>query len=140
MLLGLLALAGAPVQRAETAMTMCDEGTHLETAGEDQGPVVEAFCAFDVDRIARGRDLGEHPKAIRLVASMATLGRTIHLALSRGGRLVSTRVQQIAFAQPGERRSMLIPDLHTGRLLQGLLQERSTVCSAARQHIRVAER
>src|SRR5438874_12964091 len=69
--LGWLALACAPIQRAEAAVAVSNERAHLELGGEAQRLVVVGPGALGVGEIGGGSDLCEDPQAERLVASVA---------------------------------------------------------------------
>ena len=120
--MGLPLFARAPVELAEAEVTAGDEGAHAELSGEGQRLVVVAFGGLDVGRIEMGRDLGKNAQPIRLMASVATLAGAIQLALSQGHRLVRSTVKEERFAQPGEGRSIVIPDSHAGGLIDGVTQ------------------
>jgi len=114
--------ADASVELTEAVVAMRDERAHTQFGREGDGFVVVDFDGLDVRGIEMGRDLCEHAQAIRFVPSVTRVAGTIHLALSQGHRLVVSTVKEERFAQPGEGRSIVIPDSHAGGLIDGVTQ------------------
>ena len=54
--------AGAPVERAEAAVTVGSEGPHAARLGERQGLAVAGLGALGVEPVGMGRDVAEQVK------------------------------------------------------------------------------
>jgi hypothetical protein len=75
MLLGRLALAEAPVERAETKVTVGGERPHPELVGPRESLTVVCLSGLHVRRIGVRGDLAEEAEGPRLMAAFPSLAR-----------------------------------------------------------------
>src|SRR5262245_66631911 len=71
-LVGLLAFARAPVQRAEAKVAVGDERAHFELGGKGHGGGIVRFGRRHIWAAKMGGNLAEEPERPRLIASFTT--------------------------------------------------------------------
>jgi hypothetical protein len=84
-LLGLCAVAGAPVQLAEAEVAVGDERAHAELRRESETLLEVGFCGLDLGRIAMGGDLARNPQGVGLDPPLFPVTRQRQGAVGQGG-------------------------------------------------------
>ena len=131
-LLGLLALARAPVQLAEAEVAVGGEGAHAELLGERERVTVVSVSVLR--GIAAGSDLSEETEGPRLVAALTALSGKGEGAVDEYNRLIDPVGEQarVAHVQDDERLVLLLGLLR-------FIQQRETLGNTPRQRVHEAQ-
>ena len=95
--LGLLALAGAPVELAEAEVAVGDEGAHAARLGERQRLAVVGLAALGIEPVGMGRDVAEQVQ--RMGREPGVRRRGFDRAVAQAPRLVEPAEQQSGTTQ-----------------------------------------
>ena len=97
MLLGLLALARAPVELAEAEVAVGDERAHAARLGERQRLAVVGLAALGVEPVGMGRDVAEQVQ--RMGREPRVRRGILERAVAQAPRLVEPAEQQTGTTQ-----------------------------------------
>ena len=97
-LLRLLALACAPVERAEAEMAVGDERAHATRLGEGQRLAVVGLAALRIEPVGVGRDVTEQEE--RMGCEPGLTRRELKRAVAQALRVVETAKHQRGSTQP----------------------------------------
>src|SRR5262245_18767552 len=105
--LGLLSLAQAAVQLAETEMTVGSERAHPELLGPGEGLAVLRRGRLLIRRVGLRGDLAEETSHPGLVAALLLAVREVERAAGDFERALSAAVQQMRLREIGEEERMV---------------------------------
>ena len=126
--MGLLALAGAPVERAEAEVAVGDEGSHAARLGQRQRLAVAGLAALGVEPVGMGRDVAE--QVLSMGCGPRASRRGFDGALAQAPRLVEPAEQQIGTTQRVVGPTMPADDSPRRLTLEELLPSRSRVSAS----------
>src|SRR5436190_18611983 len=136
-LLGLLALAGAPKELAETEVAVGDEGAHPELLGERERVTVVAVSVLR--GIAAGGDLAEQAEGPRLVGTLSALARKGQGSPGEFEGILEPAGEGVCLAQIPEEARPLRAVSYSLNGAQRVLQRRDGVSTSPRQRVGVAQ-